>query len=96
MLKLIQNKKKGGEKAFRYSLRKFKFGAASVLVGLAFLGLGSQKVYAHYIADDNIIYLGDSKSEANAARQTMKIRTEISRGGTHVKYTIIFNDNYEL
>ncbi|WP_240148703.1 thrombospondin type 3 repeat-containing protein, partial [Streptococcus sp. 2001] len=26
----------------------------------------------------------------------MKIRTEISRGGTHVKYTIIFNDNYEL
>ncbi|MFU2181450.1 YSIRK-type signal peptide-containing protein, partial [Streptococcus pluranimalium] len=30
----------------RYSIKKFKFGAASVLVGLSFLGYGAQTVLA--------------------------------------------------
>ncbi|NIB64256.1 YSIRK-type signal peptide-containing protein, partial [Streptococcus pseudopneumoniae] len=95
MLKLIQNKKKGGEKAFRYSLRKFKFGAASVLVGLSFLGSDISTVSAHFETVDNVTYLGDTPREVGYAKQSVQVRTEISKNGKHVKYTILFNKNYE-
>ncbi|MBF9647496.1 YSIRK-type signal peptide-containing protein, partial [Streptococcus pseudopneumoniae] len=95
MLKLIQNKKKGGEKAFRYSLRKFKFGAASVLVGLSFLGSDISTVSAHFETVDNVTYLGDTPKEVENAKQSVQVRTEISKNGKHVKYTILFNKNYE-
>ncbi|MCE2618896.1 YSIRK-type signal peptide-containing protein, partial [Streptococcus pseudopneumoniae] len=95
MLKLIQNKKKGGEKAFRYSLRKFKFGAVSVLVGLSFLGSDISTVSAHFETVDNVTYLGDTPKEVENAKQSVQVRTEISKNGKHVKYTILFNKNYE-
>ncbi|WP_188108540.1 YSIRK-type signal peptide-containing protein, partial [Streptococcus sp. 3874] len=94
-MKLIQNKKKGGEKAFRYSLRKFKFGAASVLVGLSFLGSDISTVSAHFETVDNVTYLGDTPKEVENAKQSVQVRTEISKNGKHVKYTILFNKNYE-
>ncbi|WP_166727515.1 YSIRK-type signal peptide-containing protein, partial [Streptococcus pseudopneumoniae] len=94
-MKLIQNKKKGGEKAFRYSLRKFKFGAASVLVGLSFLGSDISTVSAHFETVDNVTYLGDTPREVGYAKQSVQVRTEISKNGKHVKYTILFNKNYE-
>uniref|UniRef100_UPI00156261EA YSIRK-type signal peptide-containing protein n=1 Tax=Streptococcus sp. 477 TaxID=2582644 RepID=UPI00156261EA len=95
MLKLIQNKKKGGEKAFRYSLRKFKFGAASVLVGLAFLGLGAESVSASFETLGNVTYLGDTDSEVQETKKSVKVTTEITNNGQHVKYTVIFNEQHE-
>ncbi|WP_172931255.1 YSIRK-type signal peptide-containing protein, partial [Streptococcus sp. 10824] len=95
MLKLIQNKKKGGEKAFRYSLRKFKFGAASVLVGLTFLGLGAESVSASFETLGNVTYLGDTDSEVQETKKSVKVTTEITNNGQHVKYTVIFNEQHE-
>ncbi|WP_171043200.1 YSIRK-type signal peptide-containing protein [Streptococcus pseudopneumoniae] len=94
-MKLIQNKKKGGEKAFRYSLRKFKFGAASVLVGLAFLGLGAESVSASFETLGNVTYLGDTDSEVQETKKSVKVTTEITNNGQHVKYTVIFNEQHE-
>lgn len=95
MLKLIQNKKKGGEKAFRYSLRKFKFGAASVLVGLTFLGFGAEPVSANYEIQGNYGTFGDSASEAKAAGDTMSVSRSLSPDGKRITFTVIFNKNNE-
>ncbi|GAA3639357.1 hypothetical protein GCM10022297_16960 [Lactobacillus hamsteri] len=67
--KNIQEKlRKIEEKRERHSIRKFTVGAASVLIGLTFMGMASQQVKASEITQDTVAVENstiDSNSEAN-------------------------------
>ncbi|MFZ7334156.1 YSIRK-type signal peptide-containing protein [Streptococcus pluranimalium] len=58
----------------RYSIKKFKFGAASVLVGLSFLGYGSQTVLAETPVEDTTTVTTD----ATPATATESTNTDVA------------------
>lgn len=73
--KNIQEKlRKIEEKKERHSIRKFTVGAASVLIGLTFMGMASQQVKASEITEDTVAV--ENVAVSNISEDTDNVATE--------------------
>ncbi|KHD42607.1 peptidase, partial [Streptococcus uberis] len=82
MKKLISNNYDTSQMKQRFSIKKFKFGAASVLIGLTFLGIGGQTILAEEVSGTS------TETVAVASLQEMNETASVNQiGGIDPKST---------
>ena len=75
-----------------FSIRKLTIGAASVLIGLSFLGFGAQTVRAD--ANDTAVQATSEKADASTSEAKNDVKTEdVNAQGFKVKFKI---DHFNL
>ncbi|MDW8732770.1 YSIRK-type signal peptide-containing protein [Streptococcus suis] len=84
------------KRIIKYGLKKLSVGVVSCIIGCCiFLGPGVS-VYAQSSWDTSgNVALGDTASEVNEARHSVKVSTSIDEKNRTVTYTIYFNANHE-
>ncbi|MGQ7383229.1 YSIRK-type signal peptide-containing protein, partial [Streptococcus suis] len=84
------------KRTIKYGLKKLSVGVVSCIIGCCiFLGPGVS-VYAQSSWDTSgNVALGDTASEVNEARHSVKVSTSIDEKNRTVTYTIYFNANHE-